>query len=327
MTSVVEKIRILLRSRMKDAVQSLLAPDLVLRPATHFHRLETQRDQLFLALLEQSPKRPGKGVHGIAFSKDRPLQLDGLIRSYFALVSNPAPLTVLFRATTPEYAAAYAELEAGLLDQPVRFVPETRFQEDLIRILSSIEAGRLFFLVDDDLFIRKFDLKDIEDVDPAQTIFSMRLGLNLDYCYTVAQSQATPRHSILANGMVSWRWCEGVLDWAFPLSVDGHVLATDDILLMTRVSEINGPNTFEFAMHSFVRLYADRLGLCYPTGRLVNIPANKVQAESANIAGAVSSDWLLGRWQDGYRLDWVKLLDFSNRSVHQEIELPLALAK
>jgi hypothetical protein len=324
-TLMLSKLRMNAYFRLRQAIGAFLA-----RQGFEFFRrgkrdeLQRQRDGLFrLALQNQAGATNPAGVRGIIFSKDRPLQLDGLINSYFALVQNPAPLTVLYRASAPKYAAAYREVIAGQSARPIDWVEEKSFRADLLVALENANAGKIFFLVDDIVFIRGFDMNAFAAADLTCQVPSLRLGLNLDFCYPVRVAQPQPLHQLQADGLVSWRWRDGVLDWGYPTSVDGHLFAQPEILLMARISDYKAPNSFEDALASFGSLFADRTGLCYPQSRLVNIPANKVQTENENIASNVQPDWLLRQWQAGYRLDWAKLENLANRGAHQEVDLPL----
>jgi hypothetical protein len=83
-------------------------------------------------LRSEGPARAG--VAGIVFSKDRPMQLAALLESHAALVSRPCPLTVLFQASTDEFAAAYRELRGAWGGRGVAFTAQEDFRADLIRM-------------------------------------------------------------------------------------------------------------------------------------------------------------------------------------------------
>lgn len=289
-------------------------------------QIRNQRDRLFAELATVGPvTQSSVAIHGIVFSKDRPLQLDALLESYFGLVENAAPLTILYRPSNDEYRAAYQQIAEYNKGRPAQFIEEKSFKNDLLTALNLADSQRIFFLVDDDIFIAPFDMSEIFEVDLTAYIPSLRLGLSLDYCYPVDQPQPVPPHQPWKHGMSSWFWRDGKLDWGFPMSVDGNIFFRHEIIRMSAVSDFKAPNSYEEALHSFFSLVSDRKGLCYATPRLMNIPVNKVQTESGNYSGTLSSDSLLQYWHSGYRIDWATLKEFANRSAHQEIDLPLRI--
>ena len=114
----------------------------------------------------------------IVFSKDRPLQLDGTLRSFFARCQDAdrCQTKVLYRASA-EYQPLYDALIRAY--PSVGFVAEHDFRSDLLKLLSVSEA--VLFVVDDNMFIRNFTATEMVDAlrDHPQAVgFSMRLGRN-----------------------------------------------------------------------------------------------------------------------------------------------------
>lgn len=291
------------------------------------------------------PWRAGEpGASGIVFSMDRALQLDALLSSYRECVRHPAPLHVLYRATTAEHRDAYASVLAehaqaiaGAVEQRSR---ET-FRPQLLEILDGVKSEHVFFLVDDNLFTERFDLDDLLRVDTRRAIPSFRHGANLAWSYVVQKPQPLPplyrwngspaaqpeADSRLAqdnrDDLICWRWSDGVHEWAYPLSVDGHLFATTEVRILASQAAFDSPNTFEGSLQEFANLYLPRLGVCYRKSRMVNIPWNKVQSDVANFHGSMHQNDLLRAWQRGMRLDYRAFLGVDNESAHQEFDLVL----
>ena len=80
------------------------------------------------------------GAEGIVFSKDRPLQLHGLLKSYFELCKDPPQLYILHMASNPDYARAYEQVKSYYQDRNIKFIRENDFRDSLISILNSIES-------------------------------------------------------------------------------------------------------------------------------------------------------------------------------------------
>jgi hypothetical protein len=268
------------------------------------------------------------GVTGIVFSKDRALQIYTLLFSYFALVKNPAPLVVIYNASTPEHAQAYAEVAKAFAGAPVkiRWVRETeRFATLLPGMLSEVTTRNVFFLVDDIVFIRPVDLALAVEIDPMRFVLSLRLAPHLKRSYTAQVDQSPPAFApaaeLVAYGadLLSFRWFEQGNEWSYPYSVDGHVFATAEIRVLSRLAGFKAPNTYEAALMEFKDLCRERVGVCYRESKLLNLPLNRVQDEVANIAGQITPDFLLEQFNQGMMLDIAPLRTYVPSAPHEEV--------
>jgi hypothetical protein len=263
-------------------------------------------------------------TEGIVFSKDRALQLHALLSSYLENVISPAPLHILCCVSTPLHQKAYdkvMEIFSGIFSF-TRQSSDASFKDDLVKLLESLHAQKVFFLVDDILVIEKFDIRDFALLDTDKTVPSLRMGLNLKKCYTVQKEQPLPElmpsHDI-NDDKIFWKWDHGLYDWSYPLSVDGHLFSTQEITTMTKLINFSAPNTYEDQLQIFRRFFAIRTGVGYKKSKIVNIPCNKVQKVNKNIHGSIHQDYLLDKWMNGYQMDFRSLYGFQNVSVHQEI--------
>lgn len=280
-----------------------------------------------VAAMARGPDSPAR-AEGVIFSMDRAMQLRALLASYARNVRSAPPLHLLYRATSAGHAGAYEDVldEFGALLKSVTRQPAREtFRDQLLGILRSMDAGRVFFLVDDIVFIEPFDFAEVLRVDARQAIVSLRLGANLRYSYVVRKEQQLPPLNEWPESpnLLAWRWTAGQHDWAYPLSVDGNVFATEEMRVLAENAQFDSPNTFEGGLQEFADFYLPRLGVCYRKSRLVNIPWNKVQGDNANFHGEVHQDDLLREWQAGRRIDDEALQGYANASVHEELPLGL----
>lgn len=263
-------------------------------------------------------------AEGVIFSKDRPLQLAALLASYAELVKDPPRLHVLFVASDERYRAAYEEVFRETAAPLGEVIAERRFRDDLLPLLDRIAAPRIFFLVDDILFVRPVDLAPLLALDPARFVPSLRLAPHLTRCYTMDAAQPIPAFlegAVPGEDLLAWRWRDGALDWSYPLSVDGHLFSTAEIRVLANAVAFKAPNSFEGALQDHRAQYLDRLGVCFREARIVNVPVNKVQGEFPNRAGEIDTASLLEVWRSGRRLDHRRLFGVRNESAHQELEL------
>jgi hypothetical protein len=269
----------------------------------------------------------GSSVHpveGIVFSKDRALQLHALLSSYSEKVVSPIPLHILYHTSTPAHQKAYEEVMKIFSDK-FSFIKQSSnnsFRDNLVALLDSVLAQKIFFLVDDVIFIENFDMCDFAKFDTDKMIPSLRMGLNLEKSYTVQKKQPLPE-LISCPGSdedkIFWKWGQGANDWFYPLSVDGHFFSTQEITTMTKLIRFSAPNTYEDQLQKFRRFFLFRMGVGYKKSKIVNIPCNKVQKENKNICGNIHQDFLLEQWLKGYQMDYRSLYGFPNISTHQDI--------
>ena len=146
----------------------------LLKQYQHDYLVAERKILLKLYVKESNRKFDAKTpVTGIVFSKDRPVQLHALISSYMHHVKNAAPMVVLYTATTEGFKKAYDEVSNEFSKQGVKFVKETSFKKDLLDVLNKLKTEKLFFLVDDIVFINDFDMNDFASFDPLKTMINM----------------------------------------------------------------------------------------------------------------------------------------------------------
>jgi len=274
-------------------------------------------------------KGPASG-ECIIFSKDRAPQLHALVSSYYDNVLSPVPVYVLYQSSTPAHQKAYEDVAVMFSGRKIEFIKQQdagSFKKDLLKILVSSTADAVFFLVDDILFTELVDMNSFLAFDTDTFVPSLRMGKNLSYCYMQRSSQPLPPFlDNVVNGKdkIVWQWDKGSYDWAYPLSVDGHLFSRKEIAAMAALISFRAPNSFEDQLQKFRSLFLARYGIAYSQSKIVNIPCNRVQSELDNISGdSLHQDTLLEKWRHGYRIDYQKLYGHRNASVHEEVPLHL----
>ena len=94
-------------------------------------------------------------IVSIIFSKDRAMQLDGFLASYFENVENYSEIKVLYHVSNEAHKKSYLDLQKIYENFPVEFIQETNFRANLIDALEKSSEDRLIFYVDDMLFSQK----------------------------------------------------------------------------------------------------------------------------------------------------------------------------
>lgn len=258
-------------------------------------------------------------VATIIFSKDRPLQLEALLNSYFHYCVNALPPIVIYNAVDDKYKNAYLKLFSQFSDRGVVALDDSKgFKDCLMYALELIETKQFFFLVDDIIFKKTFNPNKFLNLG-THFIPSMRMGLHLNKCYTQLKPQPLPDFRNDGD-LYFWKYGKGILDWAYPLSVDGHIFYKEEIKLMTKVLSFKAPNSYESKLQKFRLLYRRLYGACYNESVIMNIPCNKVQSENENHAGDWHQDDLLDLFWTK-KINFLAYENFINESCHQEVAL------
>lgn len=241
------------------------------------------------------------------------MQLDAFLTSVSCHGSELfTSVAILYRTTSGRHEKAYAELQSEHAD--VRWVREARFREDLLRLVG--EAAMTVFHTDDDVYFRTPGAFELRDND---VCFSLRLGLNVTYSYSLDVEQRLVGASVVGD-RVAWDWRSQVAgEFSYPLAVNGHVFRTDEVSDWLARAEFTNPNTLESALQYFNPDAGPRMA-SFRHSVVVSIPANLVNETNVNRHGDLgTADALNDRFLAGERID-VRKMDFSAvRSPHQEI--------
>ncbi len=278
---------------------------------THrFQEIENRQNLLLdIAVAAQAASCDAKSkVQGIVFSKDRPLQLHLTLASYRLHVKNPAPLTILYCASTPAYAKAYKEVAACFpKSAKFTFIEEKGgFKPTLLQVLNGFTCSKMFFLTDDDVFIQPLDMAEFTSFDPLTTVVSPILSPQIKYAHVLQRAVRPPKTFAKVKGhpeLVSFTWGDGEAQWDYPFSVDGNLFSTPEVRTIAAVTAYKAPNTFEWALMQYATRGRARQGVCYTKARIMNLPINRVQTEYANYAGTMAVEGLLKAWQEGKCID------------------------
>ena len=264
-------------------------------------------------------------ISAVVFSKDRAMQLHALLVSFFETKVGECEIVVIYTTTSGAHKCAYDEV-AAIFSGRVKFVEQgnySGFRDCLGQTVSQLPKGKIFFLVDDIIFTEIVDYQLLASLDVSNTIFSLRMGEHLDYSYVVDASQPLPKTLAVKDEFLTWEWREGKLDWGYPLSVDGHVFSTSEVMLWIQHLEFESPSSFENSLQKLKYIYRHKRGMSFRKSRIVNIPANRVQDEVNNLHGGIHQDDLLQQWNAGMAIDQGKFRGWVNRSVHQEADFHL----
>lgn len=258
-----------------------------------------------------------EGLNSYGFivpSRNRPAQLYALLRTYSEVARLTCPLKVLWRADA-EYRDAYLELiEEVRAFGDFYFIEEENFGEQWTEAIRRLRTDRLVMLVDDDIFLRECPLSVFDDYDMAHWVPNLRFSSGKTWSYTAKTEQVIPVFTH-RNGLLEYAFQGASCDWAYIMSVDGHIFDRCEMLAIFEKSEWKCPLP-EVYMQSAAPDFADRCGVCFEHERLVCIQANDVQTEYPSVFSGPSAADLLGEWNVGNRIWHEDFIAKSFPSVH-----------
>lgn len=301
---------------------------------------------------------------GIVFSRNRAMQLDATLRSFFRHCADPdeVHLFVLFQATDQRHVRQYHELAANFA-HCVQFVPETKFRLDLLRLLmrgsdngkvrrvecalldvapkvrplrrlfsSTDRYSHVLFLVDDNIFTRRFSLaaaRNALNIRSRALGFSLRLGLNITYSYMQDKEETLPAFEPVADDILLFDWTTSESSFGYPLEVSSSVYRLDQLFPLLVGTRFRKPNSLEDRMAqqaACFRAHLPRL-LCFSQSVTFCNPINMVQTEWVNRVSdkpEYSSAALADLFDAGQRII-VEVYDgLVPGACHQEVKLEFA---
>lgn len=285
-------------------------------------------------------------------SRGRPLQLDGLLRSFRHHCGDGdlAEITVLVRPTTPEDRRGYAVVASE--NPEVRFYEERSFCADARRLLGSTGRLRLvgvakgiarleddlqMLAVDDTIFVRPFSLAQIASAlrsDPRALGFSLRLGESIRYCQPLDIPSAPPPLCLVKGGehrddaVVSATWVGRDPDWGYPLELSSSIYRRRELAAMVRRVSFDSPTTLEDGLWRVAPVLASSHPdlLCFQRPRAFAAAVNRVQDIAPNPTSGHQRHEpgrLTELFLEGWRLDVAAYEGFVPHACHEGVELLL----
>jgi hypothetical protein len=260
----------------------------------------------------------------LIFSKDRPLQLDLLLKTLEQNVNGKLNVQVLYNASNDNYAKAYKQVFYENNSLNIIALQETRFRSDMIEILKNSNYKSVMFLVDDIAFIRPVDVGLLVSLSNKGYVVSTRLGKNITHAQTQNNAFITQPHfeSMKYNDedLLSWYWYKSKgSHWSLPTALDGNVFQLSSLIPIIESGSFKAPNSLERALGEYRFVFKFSKAVCYEQPRIVNFPLNSVKTEDFDFPHmGLDTAEMLSIYENGGRLDVSDFPHNEHNSPHME---------
>lgn len=267
----------------------------------------------------------------IIFSKDRSLQCDLTLRSLVQNCNENANIHVLYSCSDKRHEKSYETLSK---EHPeATFHRERDFKQDLLELIKS--KGYILFSVDDNIFINKFSIDEIVGAlkdNPRALGFSLRLGANTDYCYSLNCKQNMPGCIKVKDNILMFGWVDAEADYNYGLEVSSSLYKIKDIFPILCNTNYGSPNDLEWDMFQCLPMFKKTkpLLLSYETSVAFCNPINKIQKTNDNRCGNLlqfSTDSLLTEYEKCGTIRYCDFDGFVSNACHQEVNINIDYRK
>ena len=260
----------------------------------------------------------------VIFSYNRPMQLYALCESIEKYVTGLTSVQVISRAENERYARAYQTVQKRF--PWLQFIWQNNPPHDFKNLTMQAafkngKANYILFAVDDIIVKDHVDLKLCVSLleEYKAYVFLLRLGSNINYCYSMNIAAPMPRSARPVQNDVYLYQFAGDSDWNYPNTLDLGLYRKQDILTELQKLDWKSPNTMEGSWAA--QVHPNRLGMFFELSKMVNIPLNIV-GEYRNRNMAIYSDVeLLDKFEQGFKIDIQPLDKIINKAPHMEYNI------
>ncbi len=258
----------------------------------------------------------------VIFSRDRAMQLEALLESIEKYCRAQFNIIVQY-SCSPNHRNSYENLIKLYQSDYCKFVEEHAFSSSLLDSLKAVKTKFLFFLVDDQVVVRPFDINEVISVMEKHVFFSLRLGKSITE-FGIYDMRLTPSYNV-KNNFLEWNWKENrnQKDWGYQFSVDGTVYRTIDVLRASLSIPFKAPNSYEDNMNSVILFRSNNRGMSYHEPVVINLIINASRREKEYEhfeSGEYSTGDILELYNDGKRFSIEKISSINFNSTHYIIK-------
>jgi len=278
----------------------------------------------------KSAMRIDDKIDVLIWTKNRPCQLDLLLRSIKDNFLGYNKIYVRYDYTSPEFKKGYQKVINKNYKLPLIYIETSGdFEKDTKDVIyNKFETSLMLNLCDDDCFIRPVSIDDIlEDYTDEVCAISMRMSKDILWCYGTQKPSPLPKfYPCNIASFLKWKWADSdpSTDWGYPAAVNIHVYKTKWFRETIKDMHFDTPNKLEYLFNTNRKIFKPYI-ICFDKTRILNIPVNQVQTLSPTNPFGKEFSYTLkelnDRWLNGEIIDTVNIYNQFNRGVNEEREL------
>lgn len=266
-------------------------------------------------------------INLLIWSKDRPCQLDALIRStncYFDRI------IILYKASAQEYIQGFQKLQDKYKNYPLTFIEEGNANFGMLTKFLVKECVEYVCLSTDDTIM--YQKPPIPATEVCKLIcndtitFSFRYGFNtiVQNCHT-GQTQPFLNNPTQNNNIISWNFSHYHPhdNYGYPFGLDMHVYNSEVLSNLIQDIDFNNTNQLETGLFH-KRNIIPKIIKSFTHSAAVNVPCNSISGVTrAGEQHPMTIEGLNNAWLDGYILDLSVFNNIKIVGCHQEINWKL----
>jgi len=216
----------------------------------------------------------------LIFSKDRACQLDLLLRSIKDNFEEIHPI-ILFKQTNENYKLGYEKVNS--YHSGYEWIEEESFVPDLRKIVSTFRNQFFLVLVDDEIVIRDYPIKNAMyalELNNDLHCVSLRMNPSIHYTYTADLASPPPTFfdDYRFDDLLFWNWenYDGRTDWGYPSCINSHIYRKEFIIPMIQNLPFNNVNRLEGLLNLQRSSFKKQMA-CFNKSKTINIANNLIQ--------------------------------------------------
>lgn len=260
----------------------------------------------------------------IIFSKNRVMQLELLLNSIRENNKENLNIHVLYTCSDDRHEESYEKLEKQYPN--IFFHYQHSFKQDLLDLI--LNESHVLFMTDDNIVTRNFNTNEmigLLNYHPAAIGFSLRLGGNTNYCYSLNCNQNIPPSIQLKENIFMCNWVNAEADWNYPLELSSSLYRTKDIQSMLINLDYYNPNSLEWMLYTHSVWHKERqpLLMFYGVSPCFCNPINKVNPSNNRSSTNMENqaDLLLTKFEMCGKIDYEPFRGFVPNACHQEVDI------
>ena len=270
----------------------------------------------------------------LTFSKERPLQLEGLLTSLESNLTGDWKVELVINAPNEAFKSAYKKVlkvHSQRIGSMVFEESAKEFQAATSRLLRQNRSPFVTFFVDDNLLIERLDVSDLTRLSRAGSFTTLRLGKNITRSMFSDVSTDQPaledfesNNHTGSNAVFQWKFGDGGKNWRY-LALEGLVLRRDQARKLLPLVRCPNPNLLEDKLNKPRFKSQFEQGIVFAKSKLLNLPVNRVQESRKNPVNSheASTEYLLSLFERGFRLDASRYFGINNEILHADLPLEL----